>query len=95
MTARNRRRLQYILRRKHENTCKHIFEDSVLHDVPKTLRNLILKTIGKFRTPPPKNFIVAEAQGNEDQTGKKCMKLDIKHVIFPVESRITLDDPDS
>ena len=63
VTARDRRRLQYNLCRKPGKTNKRIFEDSGLHNMTKTLRNSIMKTLEKFRSPE-KHFIVAKTQGN-------------------------------
>ena len=71
--VRNRRRVQYNLRRKPGKTSKQIFEDYGLHGVPKTSRNRILKALGKYRSPP-RNYIVTEIQGNGGPMDKKVPK---------------------
>ena len=64
VTARDRRRLQSIyveiLGRLHG-----------IHEVPKTSRIRIMKTLVKFIGPEKKASIVAETQGNEGQMCKK------------------------
>lgn len=95
VTARDRRRLMYNLRTKPGNTSKHIFEDSGLQNVPKTSRNRILKTVGKFKSPEKKPPLSPKHKEKRVEWARKYMKLDMKHVLFTDESRATLDGPDS
>ena len=68
------------LRRKTGKTSRLIIEDSYLHDVPKTSRNRILKTLRKLRSPEKKYRCLRNLKEMRVKWAGKYMKLDMKHV---------------
>ena len=95
LTARDRRRFEYNLRRKLGKTSERIFEDSGLLDVPKTSRNQILKTLGKFRTLELNPLLSPKHKEMSVKWVRTYMKLNMMHVLFTDESRASLDGPHS